>query len=52
MLVVGGLEVSFATVVPGKLELNITQRTQRNVSPAFIICVGRIAALESHSVPS
>jgi hypothetical protein len=28
MLVVGGLEVSFATVVPGKLELNITQRTQ------------------------
>jgi hypothetical protein len=39
-------------MVPSILELNLTQRTQRNVSPVFIICVGRIAALESHSVPS
>jgi hypothetical protein len=39
-------------MVPGTLELNMTQRTPRNVSPAFIVCVGRIAALESHSVPS
>jgi hypothetical protein len=39
-------------MVPGTLELNMTQRTQRNVSPAFIICVGRIAVLERHSVPS
>jgi len=57
MVVVGGVEVFFpgtyaVVMVPGTLELNMTQRTQRNVSPAFIICVGRIAALESHSVPS
>src|SRR5262245_14601151 len=57
MAVVGGVEISFlhtyaVVMVPRTLEMNVTQRTQRNVSPAFIICVGRIAALESHSVPS
>ena len=56
MVVVGRVEGSpdtYAVVmVPGTLELNMTQRTQRNVSPAFIICVSRIAALESDRVPS
>ena len=54
MVVGGGVAVDAYAVVmaPGTLELKMTQQTERNVSPAFNICVSRIAALESDSISS